>query len=111
MMQTGYYARHGKHPNAVAISVGVPRWFRGRRYPALAPDREWLRVDPEKYMRLYAERLRGLDARRVVADLGEDAILLCWEAPGKFCHRRLVAEWIERETGIVVAEAPIEEAR
>lgn len=26
-------------------------------------------------------------------------------------HRRLVAEWIERETGIVVAEAAIEEAR
>jgi hypothetical protein len=30
--------------------------------------------------------------------------LLCWEAPGKFCHRRLVAAWLEDALGIDVPE-------
>ncbi len=104
-IRTGYYARHAKLPNAVAISVGVPPWFRGRHYPALAPDRAWLKLSPEEYTPLYQARLAALDAHQVAADL-EGCVLLCWEKPGEFCHRRLVAEWIERETGIVVEEAP-----
>lgn len=109
-MQTGYYARHATHPHAVAISAGVPWWYGGRRYPALAPKREWLWLPEEAYREQFAAKLRGMNAQKVVADLGEDAVLLCWEAPGRFCHRRLVAEWIERETGIAVPEAAVEEA-
>lgn len=33
-----------------------------------------------------------------------DAILLCWEASGNFCHRRLVADWFKKELGIEVLE-------
>jgi len=47
-----------------------------------------------------------LDAAKVVEDLGSDAVLLCWEAPGKFCHRRLVAAWLEEALGIEVPEYP-----
>jgi uncharacterized protein (DUF488 family) len=34
---------------------------------------------------------------------GEDIVLLCYEAPDKFCHRHLVASWFE-EVGIHVKE-------
>jgi hypothetical protein len=100
---TGYYAQHHDNPTAVAISVGVPVWFRGRTYPALAPDRAWLDLPREEYVPRYEARLEALDAQTVVDDLGE-AIMLCWERPPKFCHRRLVAKWIQAETGIVVPE-------
>jgi len=101
---TGYYAKHGSKPNAVAISVGVPVWFGGREYPALAPEREWLDLPPAEYTPLYEGRLAALDAAQVVEDLGDGAIMLCWERPHQFCHRRLVADWIETETGIIVPE-------
>ncbi len=103
-MLTSNFSRSARHPHAVAISVGVPPWYHGRRYMPLAPDRAWLRLPEAEYRPLYAARLAGLDAHEVVANLGEDAVLLCWESPGEFCHRRLVAEWLERETGIVVPE-------
>ena len=48
--------------------------------------------------------LDTLDPHKVRGDLGEDAILLCYEDPGKRCHRRLVADWLERTLGIEVPE-------
>ena len=30
--------------------------------------------------------------------------MLCWEPPGKFCHRRLVAKWLEEHLGVDVPE-------
>jgi hypothetical protein len=104
----------GRNPDAIAISQGIPWWFRGRAYKTLAPHR-WMiglggdgAADSEARFRgLYSEEiLAPLDVSRVVADFGENAILLCWEAPGLFCHRRLVAEWIESKTGMVIAEWP-----
>jgi hypothetical protein len=46
----------------------------------------------------------------VVEDLGEDAIMLCWEAPGEYCHRRQAVGWLETELGIVVPERSAEVA-
>jgi uncharacterized protein (DUF488 family) len=48
--------------------------------------------------------LSKLDPQKVFSDLGQDAILLCWEKPGEDCHRRLVAEWLEGLLGIKVPE-------
>jgi hypothetical protein len=46
------------------------------------------------------------DPQKVFEDRGEDTILLCWEAPGKFCRRRLVAAWLEEKLGVQVPELP-----
>lgn len=35
-----------------------------------------------------------------------DVILLCWERPGTFCHRRILAEWLLENTQIDVPELP-----
>jgi hypothetical protein len=64
-----------------------------------------------EYEILYRDQvLSKLDPQKVYDDLGEDAILLCHEKwddikSGKaFCHRRIVAEWLEEELGIEVPE-------
>jgi uncharacterized protein (DUF488 family) len=36
--------------------------------------------------------------------LPDGALLLCYESPGEFCHRRLLADWIERHTEFVITE-------
>jgi uncharacterized protein (DUF488 family) len=63
-----------------------------------------LKLDEATYQVEYQKILDNLDPRQVFDDLGEDAILLCWEAPGKFCHRRLVAAWLEKHLGRSVPE-------
>ena len=40
----------------------------------------------------------------MMSDLGEDAILLCYETPEDFCHRHVVAWWAERALGISIPE-------
>jgi len=92
--------------NAVAISQGVPKWYKGKVYKKLAPSWALVKVEDEKeYVRRYKyEVLDRLDPAQVLKELGEDAVLLCWEKPGEFCHRRIVAEWLEGELGIEVPE-------
>jgi len=91
-------------PRLVAISLKTPEWFQGRHYPALAPREDMLHLGEEDYRLEYRAILDRLDPRQVYEDLGADAILLCWEQPGAFCHRRLVAEWLEKNLGVVVPE-------
>jgi hypothetical protein len=88
----------------VSIAIFAPWACQGRRYPALAPRREMLKLDEANYRVEYQKILDNLDPRKVFEDLGQDAILLCWEAPGEFCHRRLVAEWLEAHLGVTVPE-------
>jgi uncharacterized protein (DUF488 family) len=45
-------------------------------------------------MRFYAETLSKLDPATVYSELGESAILLCYERSEEFCHRHLVAKWL-----------------
>lgn len=105
MIQTSYFAKAAKMENAVAISQGVPKWFTGERYPLLAPS--WALVketDESKYrQRYYNEVLKGLNPVYVADDL-EGKILLCHEKAGEFCHRRIVAEWLEKNLLITVPE-------
>lgn len=106
-MQTSNYARSSNDPNAVAISQGIPRWYKGRRYMKLAPSWDLIKIkDQNIYRRLYYEEvLSKLDPHQVYEDLGgPDAIMLCWESPGKFCHRRIVAEWMGNALGITIDE-------
>lgn len=109
-MNTSYYSKSGKDPNAVSIAGRAPDWYTGRQYKKLAP-RIWFfkkyKEDGDEafYTEQYQkEVLDKLDPKEVFLELGDNAILLCWETPGKFCHRHLVAKWLEEKLGISVLE-------
>lgn len=106
-MYTSYYGALDKLPKnlrPVAISRQVPKWFTGAVEHRLAPAWKWLQMPREEYDRRFRKWLRRLDPWALYQELGDNAVLLCYEAPGKWCHRRLVAEWFENELGIVVPE-------
>ena len=105
MIQTSYFAKAASLPNAVAISQGIPKWYNGARYIPLAPSWEIIHLkDPELYKkRYYQEVLSKLDPGKVASDL-DGCILLCHEKDNTFCHRRIVAEWLEAALGIKVPE-------
>jgi len=108
-MQTSYYAKY-KGDNAVSIAGKCPEWYKGKEYKKLAPNYWFFKKykedgDVEFYKEQYQkEILSNLNAETVYRELGEDAVILCWEASGKFCHRHLVARWLEKELGIEVKE-------
>jgi hypothetical protein len=110
MMQTSnfwHFTGEPDDPRLVSIALWAPGWYKGRRrYPALAPRRNMLKLDEATYRVEYRKILDKLDPQEVFEDLGENAIMLCWEPPGKFCHRRLVAEWLEENLGVRVPELP-----
>lgn len=111
MIQTSYFANRAIREaglRLVAISLDVPRGFQCERYPLLAPTRAMISLSHEcrtdEYTEQYTSQvLSHLDAQKVYEEL-DGAVLLCWETAGKFCHRRLVAEWLEQATGEVVPE-------
>jgi hypothetical protein len=109
-MQTSYFAISHKLPNAISIAAKPASFFKGREYLPLAPT--W-RIycdyqksqDTQIYTREFIkEILDPLDPQQVFNELGKDSILLCWEAPDKFCHRRIIAKWLEDSLGIKVPE-------
>lgn len=99
-----------KFRNAVSIAR-TSHLFDVRRYPQLAPSRDLFTklkggmISNAEYTIEYRrDVLNKLDPVKVAQELGSDAVLLCWEAPGEFCHRRLVAAWLEEALGIEVPE-------
>jgi hypothetical protein len=109
-MRTSYFAKSANNPNAVSIAGKAPAGFAGRVYKKLAP-KFWFyqkyKEDGDEFF--YTEQYRKevlnlLDPMEVYNELGEESILLCWEGKDKFCHRKLVARWLEVSLGIQVPE-------
>ncbi len=109
-MKTSYYAISGREPNAVSVAGKAPIWFLGRQYKKLAPKywffQKYKKDGDEEFYKeqYYKEVLDKLEPQKVYNELGKNAVLLCWEKKGKFCHRRLVAEWLEKALGITIEE-------
>lgn len=103
----------------IGILRGTPRWMpRGyRRYPSLQPS-DWYREEPKDYLPKYDAKLAGLDSQQVRDDLfemmkekgGTVAVMVCYENPAKiaagedWCHRHLIAQWLEDRLGFEVEE-------
>ncbi len=114
-MKTASFAGY-KGTGRISIAVGRPRGIKRTDYavyPALAPERSWLKLPHAAYLPLYRDRLAGLDAQEVWDELhalvpGAEPILLCFEKPpltaDNWCHRRMVATWFQQELGHEVAE-------
>lgn len=108
-MKTSYFGRvnskafrdRGLRLVSVARSA---RYFSGESYPDLFPTWEMIRLeDEEKYEELYRKQvLSKLDPLKVWEDL-QDVVILCHEKiedieSGKtFCHRHMIARWLEEE--------------
>ena len=130
---TSCYA-NAKSGNLVSITGdGGNAWdFYGNSYKKMSPRLYlWQYYDnnpdnlPEDELinwyikEFYELRLKDLDINELLNTLkekfGEEIVLLCHELPGieinkeHFCHRRLLADYIELESGIVIPELYIEE--
>jgi hypothetical protein len=98
----------------IGISRSTPRHIRGyHRLRALEPGQWFRSVTPARYLELYREILGRLDPAEIydrLISFGDNPVVLCWESAsdcqsGKaFCHRHLVAQWLEDRLEIEVTE-------
>jgi len=109
-MNTSYFAKSSKNPDAISIALSSPKWYAGKEYKKLAPPYWLLKKVKEDHDEAYyteqyqKEVLDKLDPKTVFEELGENAVLLCWEAPNRFCHRKLVAKWLQEHLNIEIKE-------
>lgn len=108
----------------IGITAGRPRWTLA--YPVaflsqLAPARAWLHMEREEYEPLYlahlgrlgAEHILELIAEKVKQAGAEGAVLLCYEDlsdPTLWCHRTMLATYLQTYLGIEIPELPTEGA-
>ena len=66
------------------------------------------KIEDEYIKSYYDIRLKNLDVNFLLATLynkfGNNIILLCHEPIDEFCHRRLIADYIELKTGMYIPE-------
>ena len=124
---------NAKNGNLVSITGdGGNAWgFYGNAYKKMSPrlylwqyyDQNPDNLTDEELIDWYIEEFYNLRLKDINPDelmkalsekFGEEIILLCHELPGvevnkkHFCHRRLLADWITLETGIIIPEISID---
>lgn len=99
---TGYFAKVKTYQNAGLVPISIARsakYYNGLSYIQLAPP-YWLIKQSEKiYVPEFMKLLSTLKPLWVYEELkrlsnNRDIILLCHEKAGDFCHRHLVADWL-----------------
>lgn len=112
-MKTSSFKLHRNLQLGISIAIKHPNWFKGLCYPDLYPKKDFLfKYFKDRNKEIYIDKynkiiLSTLDPWKVYTDL-KDNVLLCWESPGEFCHRRLVANWLNEKIGVTVPELSLE---
>ena len=121
MIWTSYFGQLRNFPSdfaPVAICGGLPNWYKGLWYKKVAPEwsffSEWKKNHDNDY---YISQFNDLvlkdknvdDVIKELLDLtnnAENIVLLCYEKPTDFCHRHIVADWINQNNtlGIKIKE-------
>lgn len=122
-------------PNEVFISIAgySPTWFKGYKLPELAPKKQWWTVWHntfkenlesyesknwyiEKYKETVLNQIDPIVLKQTFDKLSltndgkhHNITLLCYESPDKFCHRHLVAEWINSVMVLEMESRPVVE--
>ena len=87
-------------------------------YKSLAPNWKLFenlnkkKITEDQFIKSYDDQLVSLSAEKVYEDLvnlvsGFEPIIMTSISKKKFCHRHLVAVWLENELGIIIEEYKI----
>lgn len=124
MIYTSYFAKLKSLPEhiiPISICGKAPDWYKGLQYKKLAPKYDFFMKwkenhDNDYYIECFNEQvLDKLNAEQIVEELYKlisnmvlnpklfsdrslipDIALICYEKPSDFCHRHLVADWLNK---------------
>ena len=118
MIYTGYYSKIKEYADSgltlLSISRTKPEFVKSCiDIPQLFPSDKILwdhkkgKIDDMEYTSKYLDQLNELGIDRIIKMIqifGDNVVLLCWESPEKFCHRHILADYINKNSGVVVEE-------
>ena len=118
MIYTGYYSKIKEYVDSgltlLSISRTKPEFAKSCiDIPQLFPSDKILwdykkgKIDEMEYTSKYLNQLNELGVDRIIKMIqifGDNVVLLCWESPEKFCHRHILADYINKNSGVVVEE-------
>ena len=118
IIYTSYFGARKKLPDNVcpiAICAKPPFWFHGPNCKMLAPKYDFFMKYKETHDEKYyvehfnsevLDKLRPKDVVATLCSLAGDKIpcMMCFEKPGDFCHRHLVANWLNNSGLASVSE-------
>ena len=118
---TSYFGnlKNLKKNNIVPIGVCQfpPKWFDGPNLISIAPTKDILlncKNNHQEFIKRYKNEVLSIhrDPQDFVNRLefisnGNDVALCCFEKPDKFCHRHLIAEWLNNTLNLEIQEFKI----
>lgn len=116
MIYTSYFAKLKDLPDhiiPISICGKAPDWYKGLQYKKLAPKYDFFMKwkenhDNDYYIKCFNEQvLSKIDIYTIMRDLIElingidnlyykNICFICYEKPTDFCHRHLVADWLNK---------------
>ena len=118
---TSYFGNLKKLKENNIVPIGIccypPKDFHGSNLIAIAPTPDILnncRSNHQEFRKRYKNEVLYLfkdpsifvDRIKFISN-GNDCALCCFEKPDEFCHRHLVAYWLEECMGIAVDEVKV----
>ena len=115
---TSYFANLKNLEKENIFPIGIccypPKWFNGPNLGAIAPTPDILekcKSSHAEYEKRYRAEVLSIfkDISTLINKIsyisgGKDVALCCYEKPSDFCHRHIVAKWLEEQAGIEVKE-------
>ena len=95
----------------VSVALWQPRFLSVPLTMSDAAPTSWMvkKASHQQYLDAYQQILSRIDPHEFINRLetlggGSDVALCCYEKPGEFCHRHLLAEYLTKNTGVVIDE-------
>ena len=119
MIYTSYYGNRRKYDGfyRISISRSAPEQSYDLRLLDLAPSSQLLQnykngiTNEEEYTRRYLSSLETLKKRgyldkfvNYLTNHTQDVVLLCYEKPDKFCHRHILANYLNQNYNMNIFE-------
>lgn len=120
---TSYFANKKNLDKAGIKCIGIcalpPAWFDGPNLASVAPSKDILfqmkaEHDEERYRQRYFNEILCafrfhpeyiINAlKNISGEEQADVALCCFEKPGDFCHRHLLAEWLKERCDVEIEE-------
>lgn len=113
---TSYFSNGAKLAKAGIMMIGIslypPKWFTGLSNKYVSPSWDILhnsKSEEDYVQRFNSEILAHRDPKAFLSAIekmanGKDVALCCFEKPDDFCHRHLVAKWLNEKLGVQIEE-------
>lgn len=117
---TSYFAKQKDLEERGITCIGIcaipPKWFNGPNFACVAPSKDILfeykaNPDNERYTKRYKEEVLCIlknpqifvDGLIYCSD-GKDVAMLCYEKPEDFCHRHILADFLNEKLNLDIKE-------